>query len=80
MRTLLQLGLIGYEQLQTSSNSGPGVNAAVQGNYKVNALGAGANIILPASSTSLSFKWFKEFSNESTVQGYSVQISGAISF
>jgi hypothetical protein len=80
MHTLLQLGLIGYEQLQTSNNSGPGVDPAVPAHYRVNALGAGANIILPVRKTSLGFKWFKEFSNTSTVQGYSVQISGAITF
>jgi len=37
-------------------------------------------MILPARKASLGFKYFKEFPNKSTVQGYSLQISGAIMF
>ena len=80
MHTLLQVGLVGYGQWQTSDNSGPGVNPSVPGHYKVNALGAAANIILPVRKASFGVKFFKEYSNVSTVQGYSVQITGAISF
>jgi hypothetical protein len=82
MHTLLQLGLIGYEQLQTTDRSGPGINPTVAANthYHVNALGFGSNIILPVRKVALGFKYFKEFSNKSTVQGYSLQISGAITF
>jgi hypothetical protein len=82
MSTLLQLGFIGYGQWQTTDRSGPGVNPVIAANthYRVNAMGAAANIILPARKTSLGFKWFKEFSNSSTVQGHSIQISGAITF
>ena len=76
---LLQFGLVGYGQWQTSNNSGPGVNPALPAHYKVNALGGAANI-LPARKVSVGFKLYKEFSNRSTVQGYSVQISGGITF
>jgi hypothetical protein len=48
--------------------------------YKVNALGFSANIILPARKVSLGMKYFREFENRSTFQGYSLQISGSISF
>src|SRR5271167_482729 len=78
MHTLLQFGLVGYEQFQTSNNSGPGIDPAHPAHYKVNAMGGAANIILPARKVSLGVKLFKEFSNTSTVQGYSVQISGGI--
>jgi len=37
-----------------------------------NALGAAANIILPARKASLGFKYFKEFVNRSTVESYSI--------
>ena len=77
---LLQFGLIGYGSWQTSNNSGTGVNPADPGHYKVNALGGAGNIILPNRKASVGFKFFKEFSNESTVQGYSLQICGAITF
>ncbi len=82
MTRLLQLGFVGYGQWQTTDASGPGVNPVIAANtrYKINAMGAAANIILPARKASLGFKYFKEFANKSTVQGYSIQISGAITF
>jgi hypothetical protein len=78
--TLLQLGLVGYIQRQTTDNSGPGVDPAHPAHYKVNALGGAANIILPPRQASVGFKLFKEFSNSATVQGYSLEIIGAITF
>jgi hypothetical protein len=82
MHTLLQVGLIGYGQYQTTDRSGPGINPvlAANGHYRVNALGAAANIILPVRKANLGFKWLKEFSNKSTVEGQTIQISGAITF
>ncbi|HKR59069.1 MAG TPA: transporter [Pyrinomonadaceae bacterium] len=82
MKTLLQVGLIGYGQYQTTDRSGPGVIPAVAANthYKVNALGVTGNIILPERKAIFGFKYFNEFSNSSTVQGYSFQISGGITF
>ena len=80
MHTLLQFGLVGYGQWQTSNNSGPEVGAANPAHYRVNALGGAANVILPARKASLGVKLLKEFSNSSTVQGYSLQITGAITF
>jgi hypothetical protein len=80
MHTLLQVGLVGYGQWQTSNNSGPGVDPQHPGHYKVNGIGGAANIILPARKVALGFKFLKEFSNSYTVQGYSLQITGAITF
>ena len=79
---LLQVGLIGYEQVQTTDNTGPNVipQVAAATHYKVNALGASADILLLGRKTFLGFKYLKEFSNKSTVQGKSIQIYAAITF
>ena len=77
----LQLGLIGYGQWQTTDKSGPTITPAqAAAHYKVNALGFASNVVLPARKVSLGAKYYKEFLNRSTFQGYSLQISGAISF
>jgi hypothetical protein len=77
---LLQLGVVGYGQWQTSRNSGPNVDPLHPDQYRVNAIGGAANFILPARKTSVGFKLLKEFSNSNTVQGYSLQIAGGITF
>jgi hypothetical protein len=77
----LQLGLAGYGQWQTTDKNGPIVTPAqAAAHYRVNALGFAANVILPVRKVSLGVKYFREFLNRSTFQGYSVQISGAITF
>lgn len=79
--TRLQLALVGYGQWQTTAKTGPGITAAdSSARYKVNALGFASNVSLPARKTSLGLKCFKEFSNTSTYQGYTLQISGAVTF
>jgi hypothetical protein len=77
----LQLGLVGYGQWQTTGKSGPTITPAqATARYSVNALGFASNVMLPERKVSLGFKYFKEFSSRSTFQGYSLQISGAVSF
>jgi hypothetical protein len=77
--TIVQVGLVGYAARQTSGKSGPGVTAAdAAARYRVNALGAGAVVALPERGVTLTFKYFDEFSNESTFEGNSLQISVAI--
>ena len=77
----LQLGLVGYEQWQTTNKSGPGVTPLQAGeHYRVNSLGFSSYVILPARKVNLGAKYFKEFSNKSTNQGYSLQIACAITF
>lgn len=79
--TLLQLGLAGYEQFQTTDKSGPTFTSLqTSTRYRVNALGGAANIVLPQRKSEISVKVLKEFDNRATVQGYSVQIGGAINF
>jgi len=79
--TRLQLGLVGYGQWQTTDKSGATISA-VEGSahYRVNALGFASNVVLPARKVSLGLKYFKEFSNRSTFQGYTLQIAGAVTF
>ena len=47
---------------------------------RVNSLGFASNVMLPARKASLGLKYFKEFSNRATFQGYSVQILATIKF
>lgn len=77
----LQVGLVGYGQRQITDKTGPNITPAeATSHYVVNALGFASNLILPARKVSLGVKYFQEFANRSTYQGYSLQISGAISF
>lgn len=77
----LQLGLVGYGQWQTTARTGPGITAPEEAQrYRVNGLGIGMNLSLPSRKVTLSFKYFDEFANQWTYQGYSVQISAGIGF
>jgi len=77
----LQVGLVGYEQLQTTDRTGPDITPEEgAAHYKVHALGFGFNVISPPRNLSVGFKYFDEFSNGSTYQGHSVQISATVGF
>ena len=77
----LQVGVVGYEQRQTTDKSGPGITQdKAEAHYAVNALGFAGNLNLPARHVGLGLKYYKEFSNRSTFQGYSLQISGSVAF
>jgi len=77
----LQAGIVGYEARQTTSKTGPTISAATSNErYAVNSLGFALNSAFPKHKASLGLKYFKEFSNRSTYQGYSVQVSGSINF
>src|SRR5438477_2475609 len=77
----LQLGIVGYGQWQTTDKRRPTVTPeSATAHYRVNALGVGANVLLPERRMSLGFKYFHEFACRSTFQGYTLQISGAITF
>ena len=77
----LQLGLAGYHQWQTTDKTGPTITPQqAAAHYRVNALGFVSNVMLPWHKSSVGFKYFKEFANRSTFQGYSVQMSGSIYF
>jgi hypothetical protein len=77
----VQVGITGYGAWQTTAKTGPTVTATQQeSRYRVNSLGFAASAAWPERKASLGIKYFKEFANRSTFEGYSVQISGAIGF
>jgi hypothetical protein len=77
----LQLGVVGYGQWQTTDKHGPNITQEqAAAHYKVNALGFTANAVLPAQKASIGLKYFREFECRSTYQGYTLQISAAITF
>ncbi len=79
--TRLQVGLAGYEQRQTTAKTGPAVTDEESGErYAVNALGFVTNLVFPNHRFNAGVKVFKEFSNRAAYQGYSLQVSGAVSF
>jgi hypothetical protein len=76
-----EVGLIGYGQWQTTAKTGPDITPAEEAQrYRVNGLGVGMNLLLPTQKVTLSLKYFDEFSNQWTYQGYSVQISAGVGF
>jgi len=78
--TLLQFDVSGYGQWQTTNNSGPGVDPKHPGHYIGDAIGIAANIILPVRKSSVGVKLMQEYSNSNTVEGYSFQVTGGITF
>ena len=74
--TRVQVGVVGYAAWQTSAKAGPTVTPAeAAARYRVNALGLASIVALPERRVTLGFKYFDEFSNESTFEGDSFQIS-----
>ena len=56
--TLLQVGLVGYGQYQTTATIQPsGIGADVR--YKVNAIGATAGVVLPERKVSVNVKYLQ---------------------
>jgi hypothetical protein len=77
----VQIGLVGYGQWQMTDTTGPDVSDAhATARYRVNAVGVGANLLLPRRQLNLGLRYFKEFQNRSTFQGYSLQTSASIGF
>ena len=76
-----QLGLAGYEQWQRTGTFGRVVSpTAYATRYRVNAIGAATNLALPKQKVALGSRFFEEFANRSSFEGYSLQIAGSISF
>ena len=75
----LQVGIAGYEQRQTTATTGPAITPEeTKERYAVNALGVASNVTFP--KVNLGVKFFEEFANRSTFQGYSLQFSGSVKF
>jgi hypothetical protein len=76
----LQIGVAGYEQRQTTAKTGPTITSNLSNErYAVNAFGFASNLAFPRK-VSLGLKFFKEFADRSTFQGFSAQLSGSLSF
>src|SRR5215475_4508488 len=77
----LQIGLAGYEQRQTTATTGPAITPEeTTERYAVNALGVASNGTFSKRKVNLGLKFFEEFANRSTFQGFSLQVSGSVSF
>jgi len=77
----LQFGLAGYEARQITAKTGPGIASTMSDErYAVNALGCAVNVAFPKQRANVTLKFFDEFADRSTFQGYSFQVAAAISF
>jgi hypothetical protein len=76
----LQIGLVGYNQWQTTDKTGPTITSEQsKAHYRVNAVGFATNLNLPYKAN-VGFKYFQEFGNRNTFQGYSVQAFAGVRF
>ena len=76
-----QIGLAGYEQRQTTAKTGPTVSPnQSKERYAVNAIGFASSVTFPHRNLNLGVKFFEEFANRATFQGFSLQVSGGFSF
>src|SRR5271154_1577466 len=72
---LLQLGLVGYDQWQVSSNGGTVIVAGIPVNastipyYSVHGIGFQSSFIVPARDLSAFFKYYDEYSAKARPQG-----------
>ena len=77
----LQIGVAGYEARQTTDKTGPTITPEQsEERYRINAIGFASNLAFPTRKTSVGLKFFDEFADRSTYQGFSLQFSGSISF
>lgn len=77
----LLFGLAGYEARQVTAKTGPQVTPAdSQTRYSINSLGVASSAAFPEQKASLGFKFFEEFADRSTYEGFSFQVQGAIHF
>jgi hypothetical protein len=77
---LLQLGVIGYDQWQLTSNDGTtglGLPARLAPLYSVHAAGGQANYILPAKNLALFFKYEHEYASSSHTLGNTIVFGGS---
>jgi hypothetical protein len=75
----LEVGVAGYAQRQATARTGSGVPPESLGDrYAVHALGVALSAAFPRQRANLGVKYFSEYANRSTFEGYSVQVVGAI--
>jgi hypothetical protein len=77
----LQLGVTGYEARQTTAHSGPAITPTLAADrYAINSIGAASQATFPKQRLNLGMKFFEEFADRSTFQGYSLQFTGVFNF
>ncbi len=77
----LQLGLTGYEARQTTAHSGPAITPSLAADrYAINSIGVASQVAFPDQRLNLGMKFFEEFADRSTFQGYSLQFTGVVNF
>jgi len=77
----LQVGVAGYEQRQMTAKAGPSVTPEQsQERYAINGIGFAVGFVFPNQTFNLGVRFFEEFANRASYQGYSFQVSGAVSF
>jgi hypothetical protein len=77
----LQVGLVGYGARQTTAKSAPTIpEADIRSRYAVNAIGGAVLASFPRQKAGLGARYFQEFANRSTYEGFSAQIFGSIRF
>ena len=75
----LAIGAVGYFQRQTTARSGSGVPPETIGDrYAVQAAGAALSVAFPKQRANVAVKYFSEFANRSTFEGYSLQIFASL--
>jgi hypothetical protein len=77
----LQVGVTGYEARQTTGHSGPAITPALASDrYAINSIGVASQAAFPNQRLNLGVKFFEEFADRSTFQGYSLQFTGVYKF
>ena len=77
----LLVGLTGYEARQTTAHSGPAITPELAADrYAINAIGVASQFAFPNQPVNLGFKYFDEFANRSSFQGYSLQFTAVVNF
>lgn len=77
----MQLGAAGYLARQTTDKTGPNLTAEqMDARYAVNSLGVSSHFTIPKYKLNMGIRYFREFSNRSTFEGYSWQFAGGIRF
>jgi hypothetical protein len=74
-------GAAGYEARQTTAKTGPQITPEEsRARYAINAIGFAATLAFPRRKASLGARFFEEYADRSTFQGFSLQFSGSLSF
>jgi hypothetical protein len=77
---LMQLGVVGYGQWQTSQDGGAQLPLLKSSRYAIAAIGPQATFLVPKWNLNLFFRYEPEFGAVARVEGSTITFGGAISF